>query len=73
MLCYKDLKLVLTQPLRRDSKTTTRYGDVSHNNLIGKQARDTVTTSKAWELRTHIPSLEDYVTMTPRLVTPVSK
>lgn len=72
LLRYKNEALRLTNPLNQQGTTTTRFGDVEHKNLIGKQVRDIVITSKRWELRAHLPTLDEYVCMTPRLVTPVS-
>ena len=72
LLYFKSQRLLLTKPLRRDDKTATKYGDVRHDNLIGKHIREIVSIGKNRELWARLPSLEEYITMTPRLVTPVS-
>ena len=71
-LRHRDSEPVFTKPLFPEGKTSTRWGDISHHNLIGKEARELVTTSKGREVRVYLPTLEAYVTETPRLVTPVS-
>ena len=64
---------ILTKPLHPGGKTSSRWGEIKHDNIIGKQARELVTTSKGREVRVSIPTLEEYVLETPRLVTPVSR
>ena len=61
----------LTKPLKHGSVNSSHRGNIDHSVLIGKQSRDTVLTSARQELRIHLPTLEEYVTLTPRLVTPV--
>jgi tRNA A58 N-methylase Trm61 len=63
---------VFTKPLHRGGTTVTRWGNISHEDLIGKRPRDIIPSKKGIELRVHVPTLEEYVVMTPRLVTPVS-
>ena len=62
---------VFTKPLRPGGTVIGHYGRIAHEALIGKTSRDIVVSSTGRELRVHVPTLEDYVTLTPRLVTPV--
>lgn len=64
---------ILTKPLHPGGKTSSRWGEIKHDNLIGKQARELVTTSKGREVRVSRPTLEEYVLETSRLVTPVGR
>lgn len=73
LLRYKETAF-LTRPLQPgDTNTAADHGQISHDHIIGKQVRDLVTTSKGVKLRVHLPTLEEYVTLTPRIVTPVSE
>ncbi|KAJ8112939.1 hypothetical protein OPT61_g4816 [Boeremia exigua] len=54
------------------SKTThTHRGVIGHANIIGKEVRQIVWSSKGFEYRVHEPTLAEYVRLTPRLVTPL--
>lgn len=54
------------------AKTThTHRGVVQHTDVIGKESRQIVRSSKGFEYRVHEPTLAEYVRLTPRLVTPV--
>ena len=64
---------VFIHRLRPGKKKTSRWGDINHDAIIGKRARDVILTSKGIDLRAVVPTLEDYVINTPRLVTPVRK
>lgn len=64
----KGQTLALTAPLHVKGQTSTRAGQVDHDTIIGKQPRDVIISSKNRELRVHIPTLEEYVVMTPRFV-----
>lgn len=46
-------------------------GKIAHADVIGRSPRDTVTSSKNVWFRLVRPTLDDYVRLTPRLVTPV--
>jgi hypothetical protein len=61
----------LTKPLSSSGRIETHRGILTHSSIIGKRCRDTVTTSKGVAFRLYEPSLAEYVTLTPRLVTPV--
>jgi len=63
----------LSKILRPDGRTSTQHGELMHANIIGKRTRDTVMSSRGTELRVFLPTLADYVTLTPRNVTPVSR
>lgn len=54
------------------AKTThTHRGIIKHADIIGREARQIVRSSKGFEYRVHEPTLAEYVRLTPRLVTPV--
>ena len=56
-----------------DMLTPTWFsGDISHSEIIGKNERDLVNSSKGKGFRVNLPTLAEYITMTPRIVTPVS-
>lgn len=65
---YHDGKLV---KLHASKTTHSHRGVVEHVDIIGKEPRQTVTSSKGSSYRIHEPTLADYVRLTPRLVTPV--
>ncbi|KAA6415328.1 MAG: hypothetical protein FRX48_00043 [Lasallia pustulata] len=62
---------VFTKRLRHSRKTESWWGSVDHTSIIGKRARDVVHTSRGREIRVNLPTLEEYVTLTPRIVTPI--
>ncbi|EEH45428.2 uncharacterized protein PADG_01578 [Paracoccidioides brasiliensis Pb18] len=62
---------VLTKPLKKDDQTTVANGTLKHDDIIGKQSRDAVRTTKGSLLRVTQPTLEDYIVLSPRHVTPV--
>ncbi|KGQ01011.1 hypothetical protein PAAG_12323 [Paracoccidioides lutzii Pb01] len=62
---------VLTKPLKKDDQTTVANGTIKHDDIIGKQSRDAVRTTKGSLLRITQPTLEDYIVLSPRHVTPV--
>ncbi|KAF2275066.1 S-adenosyl-L-methionine-dependent methyltransferase [Westerdykella ornata] len=57
--------------LDRSKTTGTRRGLIKHDDIIGKQPRQTVQTHKNHTLRIHEPTLGEYVRLTPRIVTPI--
>ena len=64
-------RVVFTKPLKATKNLATHWGNICHDALIGRRARDIVRFSTGREFRLHFPTLEEYVTLTPRLVTPV--
>ncbi|RPA91650.1 S-adenosyl-L-methionine-dependent methyltransferase [Choiromyces venosus 120613-1] len=64
-------KTCLTRPLTPHTTFDTYRGKISHNDIIGKQARDIVTTPKGVKFRIAFPTLEEYIVFVRRLVTPV--
>ena len=62
---------LFTKPLRHGKVVQCRWGSIPHDSLIGKSVRDIVASSTGKEFQLHVPTLEEYVTLTPRLVTPV--
>lgn len=53
--------------------TRTRLsGNILHSEIIGRNTRDLVRSSGGANLRVYLPTLTEYVTLTPRMVTPVS-
>ncbi|KAI9932877.1 hypothetical protein ASPWEDRAFT_33865 [Aspergillus wentii DTO 134E9] len=61
----------LTKPLKRGQKTDVRRGMLEHDNVIGRRVRDVVKSHKGSDHRLSLPSLDEYVVLTPRLVTPI--
>ena len=62
---------IFISKLRAGAVKYTRWGDISHDSIIGKESRHVVSSKKFQTLRAMVPTLEDYTTLTPRLVTPV--
>ncbi len=71
ILRYKGETIGLTAPLSTQTRTTTRLGNFDHKHIIGKSLRDVVISSTGKELRVHAPTLDEYIVLTPRHVTPV--
>lgn len=46
-------------------------GYILHSEIIGRNSRDLVRSSRGADLRVYLPTLAEYVTMTPRIVTPI--
>jgi len=63
--------VILTKPLQIGKRTESHRGAFCHDDIIGKRARDVVKSSAGRDARIHAPTLAEYVTLTPRLVTPV--
>ncbi|KIW65064.1 hypothetical protein PV04_07350 [Phialophora macrospora] len=64
--------LKLSFPLARNARFGLSKGELQFNDIIGKPVTSTyVRSSKGSLHRVELPSLEEYVTLTPRLVTPV--
>ncbi|EXJ56583.1 hypothetical protein A1O7_06927 [Cladophialophora yegresii CBS 114405] len=62
----------LTFPLARNARFDLGKGQLQLNDIIGKPVTSAyIRSSKGSLHRVELPSLEDYVTLTPRLVTPV--
>ncbi|OJJ49322.1 hypothetical protein ASPZODRAFT_60146 [Penicilliopsis zonata CBS 506.65] len=61
----------LTKPLARGQKTDLRQGKLYHDQIIGRKVRESVQAHKGPEYRLSLPTLEEYITLTPRLVTPI--
>ncbi|UPX13833.1 uncharacterized protein EKO05_0004332 [Ascochyta rabiei] len=57
--------------LQAAKTTQTHRGLIHHANVIGKEPRQIVRSSKGFEYRVHEPTLAEYVRLTPRLVTPL--
>ncbi|KAL2808373.1 S-adenosyl-L-methionine-dependent methyltransferase [Aspergillus granulosus] len=62
---------LLTKPLQRGQKSDVRRGQLEHDKIIGRRVRSLVQARKGPEYRITHPSLEEYVALTPRLVTPI--
>ena len=61
----------MTNKLDPDETTTLQLGGVKHSEIIGKKSRDTVKSTRGHDIRAYLPTLAEYVTLTPRKVTPV--
>lgn len=57
--------------LQASKSIHTHRGVIEHANVIGKEPRQIVRSSKGSEYRVLTPTLAEYVRLTPRLVTPV--
>lgn len=64
--------IIVSKPLNPANKISTHKGDISHADIIGKSPRDLVTSTAGHDYRIHTITLAEYVSMTRRLVTPVS-
>jgi len=64
---------ILTKPLKAGQTLGTHFGTIKHDDILGKSYRDTVSSSKAKYARIHRPTLGEYATLTPRIVTPVGR
>ncbi|CEN59758.1 hypothetical protein ASPCAL02202 [Aspergillus calidoustus] len=62
---------LLTKPLRKGQKSDVRRGQLEHDQIIGRRVRSLVQARKGPGYRITHPSLEEYVALTPRLVTPI--
>lgn len=62
----------LTFPLQKNAKFDLGKGNLQFNDVIGKSVTSAfVRSSKGSLHKVELPTLEEYVTLTPRLVTPV--
>jgi len=64
-------KWYLTQPLAAHKSVQSHYGVIPHTDIIGRSPRDILATNRGTEFRLTWPSLDEYVTKVPRIVTPV--
>ncbi|EME49578.1 hypothetical protein DOTSEDRAFT_164087 [Dothistroma septosporum NZE10] len=68
---------ILTRPLRPGRRIESHRGIIKHDDIIGSRVRDLVKSStsrsakQGTEYRLHNVTLEDYVRLSKRLVTPV--
>ncbi|KAH7063417.1 S-adenosyl-L-methionine-dependent methyltransferase [Macrophomina phaseolina] len=61
---------ILTSPLKPGAVITKQDCQIPHDAIIGRAVRDTIPTRKT-EYRIQDPTLDEYVRMTPRIVTPI--
>ncbi|KAJ5168184.1 uncharacterized protein N7482_003778 [Penicillium canariense] len=63
----------LTKPLKAGDKTQLRRGYVAHDRIIGSRVWNAVQAHKGRtrSMTSPLPTLEEYVALTPRLVTPI--
>ncbi|KAJ5983371.1 hypothetical protein N7481_005470 [Penicillium waksmanii] len=62
---------VLTKPLKKGDKTNLRRGHLDHDRVIGNRVWDSVQAHKGPDVRPSLPTLDEYVALTPRHVTPI--
>ena len=67
----RDENPVLSHPVQSQGFTNSRWGRIAHDDLTANDGRQRVTTDKGREVTVSIPTLSEYVTLTPRMVTPV--
>ncbi|PLB38769.1 tRNA (adenine-N(1)-)-methyltransferase [Aspergillus candidus] len=61
----------LTKPLKSGDKTDLPRGYLTHDSIIGHGVRERFRAHKGIDHRVTHPTLEEYVTLTPRKVTPI--
>ncbi|PKY07309.1 S-adenosyl-L-methionine-dependent methyltransferase [Aspergillus campestris IBT 28561] len=61
----------LTKPLKSGDKTDLPRGHLTHDSIIGHGVRERFRAHKGIDHRVTHPTLEEYVTLTPRKVTPI--
>ncbi|KAK5050410.1 hypothetical protein LTR84_003691 [Exophiala bonariae] len=63
----------LSKPLIKNGKTPVRGGDIPHNDIIGREASKPffASSSKDKLFRISRPTITQYISQTPRLVTPI--
>ncbi|PLN76391.1 S-adenosyl-L-methionine-dependent methyltransferase [Aspergillus taichungensis] len=61
----------LTKPLKSGDKTDLPRGYITHDSIIGHGVRERFRAHKGADHRVTHPTLEEYVTLTPRKVTPI--
>ncbi|EEA20147.1 hypothetical protein TMatcc_000122 [Talaromyces marneffei ATCC 18224] len=61
----------ITKPLKHGNRTEVARGYLNHNDIIGSRVWDLIQAQKGKEYRLSLPTLEEYVVYTPRLVTPI--
>ncbi|KAI9726572.1 MAG: hypothetical protein M1828_000939 [Chrysothrix sp. TS-e1954] len=61
----------LTRPLSPSGRVGTHLGEILHTEIIGKRSGDTVRFEKGRQARLSFPTLNQYVALTPRKVTPI--
>lgn len=61
---------ILTKPLKSGNDIQNHHGRIQHDDIIGKSIRDSIQTKSA-SYRIHEPTLDEYVRLSPRIVTPV--
>ncbi|CAG8699729.1 24158_t:CDS:2, partial [Dentiscutata erythropus] len=67
----KSSRVFLIGPLKIGNKKEIPGGILDHSNIIGKSVRDIVKTNKDKSYTIHFPTLDEYVVMIPRLMTPI--
>lgn len=64
----------LSKPLIQDGRIDLSRGHIAHNDIIGRETTPFFTRSSKGRLfRIEQPTLSQYLTLTPRIVTPVSQ
>lgn len=65
----------LSNPLIQNSRIELSRGHILHNDIIGKESSKPffARSSKGRLFRIEQPTLAQYITLTPRVVTPVSQ
>ncbi|KAG8526923.1 uncharacterized protein KY384_008352 [Bacidia gigantensis] len=60
LLRYKE-KAQLTDPLALGRSVSNHLGELKHDEILGKRARDRVATHRGHEIRIHVPTLAEYI------------
>ncbi|CRG92319.1 hypothetical protein PISL3812_09376 [Talaromyces islandicus] len=61
----------LTKPLKHGDRTEVARGVIYHSDIIGSRVWDPIKAHKGSLFRLSLPTLDEYVVYTPRLVTPI--
>lgn len=72
LLQIRGTEVFMTKRLDPEETTSCQLGGIKHSDIIGKKSRDTVRSTTGRDVRVYLPTLAEYVTLTPRRVTPVS-
>ncbi|KAI9700936.1 MAG: hypothetical protein M1820_006581 [Bogoriella megaspora] len=67
----QNAKPVLSKPLKPRGTEDTHRGILKHSDILGTRVRDVVTSSSNVGFRVYEPTLAEYTSITPRIVTPI--
>ncbi len=62
----------LSAPLQKNNRLELPNGYIAHNDILGQKPRALIPTNTGQKYRITSPGLDQYISLTPRKVTPVS-